>query len=64
MSVLWLVFFWQEECETKCQETYEEHKNIEDIMKMILKECEDKDGYKGRGFVQEISRLMKNFKDR
>ena len=24
-------------------------KNIEDIMKIILKECEDKDGYKGRG---------------
>jgi hypothetical protein len=51
MNVLWLVVFWKEECETKCQETYEEHQNIEDIMKMILKECEDKDGYKGRGFV-------------
>ena len=22
------IFFWQEECETKCQETYEEHQNI------------------------------------
>ena len=51
MNVLWLVFFWQEECETKCQETYEEHQNIEDIMKMILTECEDKDGYKGGGSV-------------
>ena len=30
------------ECETKCQETYEEHQHLEDIMKMILKECEDK----------------------
>ena len=51
MNVLWLVFFWQEECETKCQETYVEHQNIEYIMKMILKECEDKDGYKGGGSV-------------
>ena len=33
-------------------------------MKIILKECEEKDGYKGRGSFQEISRLMKNFKDR
>ena len=32
-------------------------------MKMILKEYEDKDGCKGEGFVQEISRLMKIFKD-
>ena len=32
-------------------------------MNIILKKCEDKDGYKGGGFVQEISRLMKNFKD-
>ena len=51
MNVLWLVFFWQEDCETKCQETYEEHQNLEDIMKMILKECEDKAGYKGGGYV-------------
>ena len=33
-------------------------------MKMILKEREDKYGYKGGAYVQEISRLMKNFKDR
>ena len=32
-------------------------------MKMILKECEDEGGCKGGGFVCEISRLMKNFKD-
>jgi hypothetical protein len=32
-------------------------------MKMILKECEDKDGYKGGGSIQEISRLVNNFKD-
>ena len=51
----------QEECETQSQETYEEYQNIEDIMKEICKEYEDKDG---RGSVQEISRLMKIFKDR
>ena len=28
-----------------------------------LEECEDEDGYKGGGFVREISRLMNNFKD-
>ena len=39
-------------------------KNIEDIMKDIWKEYEDKDGPKGGGSVQEISRLMKIFKDR
>ena len=38
-------------------------KNIEHIMKEIWKEYEDKDGSKGRGYVQEISRLMKIFKD-
>ena len=31
-------------------------------MKMILKECEDKDGCKGEGSIHEISRPMKNFK--
>ena len=31
---------------------------------MISKECEDENGYKGGGYVQEISRLMTNFKDR
>ena len=39
-------------------------KNIEDIMKDIWKEYKDKDGSKGGGSVQEISRLMKIFKDR
>ena len=39
-------------------------KNLEDIMKEIWKEYEDKDGSKGRGSVQEISRLMNIFKDR
>ena len=38
--------------------------NIEDIIKMILKEYEDKDGCKGGGSIQAISRLMKIFKDR
>ena len=52
---------WQEECETQSQETYEEYQNIQDIMKEIYKEYEDKDG---GGSVQEISRLMKILKDR
>ena len=39
-------------------------KNLEDIMKKIWKEYEDKDVSKGGGSVQEISRLMKIFKDR
>ena len=28
---------------------------------MIFKECEDKDGYKGGGSIQESSRLMVKF---
>jgi hypothetical protein len=52
---------WKEECETQSQENYEEYQNPEDIMKEIWKEYEDKDG---GGFVQEISSLMKIFKDR
>ena len=32
-------------------------------MKIIMKEGVDKGGCKGRGFVRDISRLMKNFKD-
>ena len=54
---------WQEECETQSQETYEEYQNLEDIMKEIWKEYEDKDASKGGGFVQDISRLVKIFKD-
>ena len=43
------------------QETYEEYQNLKYIMKEIWKEYEDK---YGGGFVQEICRLMKIFKDR
>ena len=32
-------------------------------MKMILKECEDKDGCKGEGYVRDISSLMNIFED-
>ena len=42
---------WQEECETQIQETYEEYQNLEDVMKGIWKEYEDKDG---GGSVQEF----------
>ena len=52
---------WQEECETQSQENYEEYRNLENVMKGIYKEYEDKDG---GGSVQEFSRLMKIFKDR
>ena len=55
---------WQEECENKANKLMKKIKNLEDIMKEIQKEYEDKDGSKGEGFVQEISRLMKIFKDR
>ena len=53
---------WQEECETKAKKLMKNIKNIEHIMKEILKEYEDKDVSKGRGCVQEITRLMKIFK--
>ena len=33
------------------------------MIKMIFKEYEDKDGCKGGGFVEEISRLMNILKD-
>ena len=49
---------WQEEYETQIQETYEEYQNIEDIMKEIWKEYEDKDG---RGSIQEISKTREDF---
>lgn len=39
-------------------------KNLEDIMKEIWKEYEDKDRSKDGGSFQEISRLMKIFQDR
>ena len=55
---------WHEECETKAKKLMKNIKNLEYIMKEIWKEYEDKDGSKGEGFVQEISRLMKIFKDR
>ena len=50
---------WQEECETEAKKLMKNIKNIEHIMKEIWKEYEDKDGSKGRGYVQEISRLMR-----
>jgi hypothetical protein len=64
MNVLWLVFFGRRNVRPKAKKLMKNIKNIEDIMKDIWKEYEDEDGPKGRGYVQEISRLMKNFKDR
>ena len=32
-------------------------------MKMILKESKDEGGLKGGGYVPDISRMMKDFKD-
>ena len=54
---------WQEECETKAKKRMKNIKNIEDIMKEIWNEDEDKDRSKGGGSIQEISRLMKIFQD-
>ena len=34
--------------------TYEENQNLEDSINMILKECEDKDGYKGLGLSKKV----------
>ena len=64
MNVLWLVFFGRRNVKPKAKKLMKNIKNLEDIMKEIWKEYEDKDGSKGKGFVQEISRLMKIFKDR
>ena len=61
VECLMVCVLWQEECETQIQETYEEYLNLEDIMKGIWKEYEDKDG---RGSIQEIYRLKKIFKVR
>ena len=54
--------FQQDESENTDEE-FMKKPNLEDVMKMILKEFEDKDGCKGAGFVREISSPMKNFKD-
>ena len=63
MNVLWLVFSGRRNVKPKAKKLMKNIKNIEDIMKDIWKEYEDKDRSKGRGSIQEISRLMKIFKD-
>ena len=60
MNVVWLAFSGRRNVKPKAKKLIKNIKNIEDI----IKEYEDKDGPKGGGYVQEISRLMKNFKDR
>ena len=42
---------WKEECETKAKKLMKNIKNIEDIMKDIWKEYDDKDGYTGGGSI-------------
>ena len=54
--------FWQDECETIAKENMKKS-NRENVMKMILKKFEDKDGCKGRGSFHVISIPMKNFND-
>ena len=63
MNVLWFVFFRKRNVKPKAKKLMKNIKNIEHIMKEIWKEYEDKDGSKGEGSIQEISRLMKIFKD-
>ena len=63
MNILWFVLFGRMNVKPKPRNLWKES-NIEDIMKIILKEYEDKYGCKGRGSVQEISSLMNIFKDR
>ena len=50
MSYGWY-FSGKRNVKPNAQGTYEEHQNIEDIVKMILKEWKDKDGYKGEGSI-------------
>ena len=61
MNVLWLVSSGRRNVKPKAKKLMKNIKNLEDIMKEIWKEYEDKDG---GGYVQEISRLMKILKDR
>ena len=60
MNILWFVLFNGVDVKPKPRDLRKES-NLEDIMKTILKEYEDKDGCKDEGFAQ---RLMKIFKDR
>jgi hypothetical protein len=50
--------FWQDECKNTI-EVFMKKSNHEDVMKMILKECEDKNECKGGGSSREISSPMK-----
>ena len=47
MNILWLVFSGRSNVKPNAKKLMKNIKIFEDIMKMILKECEDKDGYKG-----------------
>lgn len=55
--------FWQDERETLAEEIMKKSNN-EDVMKMILKKFEDKDGCKGEGSFHVMSNPMNKFKDK
>ena len=61
MNVLWPVFSGRRNVKPRIR-NLRRKPNHED-MKIILKEGVEKYGCKGRGFVHDISRLMKKFKD-
>ena len=44
MNILWFVLFGRINEKPKTEELMKRKSNLEDIMKMILKEYEDKDG--------------------
>lgn len=53
MNVLWLMFYGRMNGKPQLRSLWRKS-NLEDVKKIILMECEDKDGCKGGGFVCEI----------
>jgi hypothetical protein len=52
---------WKDECEITSEE-FMKKSTHNDVMKVILKKFEDKDGCKGRGSIHVISIPMRKFK--
>ena len=61
MNVLWLVFSGRMNVKPQLKNLWIKPNNED--MKIILKEGVHKDGCKSGGYVREISRPMKSFKD-